>query len=104
MNNADYLRQTLLVHSLAPPRLQNEVGSGHLASWVVTKERKEAWPLGHNRLSFVPLPTFVNFPQRAYPFSHILLLQTQRQSPIAKVLAKGHRLGHHAFLLQNERL
>ena len=88
MNHAHGCRQPLLISALTTPRFQDQVSRRLLAERVVAEERQDAWPLGDDRLPLVPLPAVVNFPHRPEPRCHILLFESEGQTPIAKMLAK----------------
>lgn len=77
MDNADGSRQDLLIHSLASPGFQYEISSRLFTSRVVAKEGDDVRPLRDDRLSFIALPSFVNFTQSAKLSRNILLTQPQ---------------------------
>jgi hypothetical protein len=102
MNDAEHLRQALLVQALAPPCLLYKISSGLFTSWVESEEGDDGGPLRDDRLSFVTFPTFVNLTQGAELLCNIFLPQIQQQPSISKVLAKSLWLSDGAFLSENE--
>ena len=77
MNHSNSFRQSFLIDSLAASRLQHKIRSGFLANRVVAKERKDARPLRHDRLSFITFPALVNLTKSAELPRYILLAQIQ---------------------------
>jgi hypothetical protein len=94
--------ETLLIRPLAAG-FENKIRNAFFRSRVVAKERKDARPLRHDRLSFVAFPALINLAQGAELLSHILLPQSQHQPSIAEMLTKSLGLGDKPFLFDNER-
>lgn len=89
MNYADPIGEFFLPEAGDPTGPQYQIGNAGVdSSRVVAKEGENGGPKGHNRLTLVSLPAFVNFAHDAELGSDLLLSQAQNQAAIPERFAQ----------------